>query len=521
MEAVEDSIQDVPAQVVKRLKAAVGEENVKTSKFERLLYSHDLAPLPKEVQLAFKNVPDVVVKPTSTEDVKNVVRIAKEAGIPVTPRGSATWGLGGAMSAFGGIMLDISGSMNKIERIDKDNLYVTAQAGATWKEVYDRCLEEGLLLGAYPSSFPSATLAGWISTAGIGVGGYKYGSAGHEIRNLEVVMPDGSVVETGFDALSDNGAGYNLNWLMVGAEGTLGIITKVTFRLEPGPEEMRPLAYDFPKLEDMGEPLMELTRSRSVHPLHILFYDGAHFEMLRKAGKDAPEVGSMLFLMLEGAKSMVDLEEENLDAIMEKHGGKKLSQEIAEHEWEERCYEFRAREIGLGHIPGEVVVATKDFSRFARDTFALMDEYKMEGGMTGMLQDRNTVMFMPYYFFDPENPLSMTSFSFNKKFADLSFEYGGRPLGLGIFFASNLGRIRGEAGAKLMKTIKNCVDPKDIMNPGTLLATVTRQKISIPSQLFNLGMNLMAAGKKMMPRDDAVKTKAKEYEIEKRSRWEH
>ena len=419
------------------------------------------------------------------------------------------------MPAFGGILIDMSGSMNKILKIDKENLFVTAQAGATWKDVYDACLKEGLLLGAYPSSFPSATLAGWISTAGIGIGGYKYGSAGNEIRNLKVVMADGSVIETGFDDLCDNGAGYSLNWLLVGAEGTLGVIAEVTFKLEPGPEVMRAISYDFPSIEAMAEPLMKLSRSRKVVPLHIGFSDGAHFEMLRKAGKHAPEVGSLLNLMLEGDEELVNYEEENLDLIMvEKYGAKKMEADVAAHEWDERSYEFRAREMGLGHIPGEVVVPIKHIKEFTQKTYALMDDLKMEGGMVGMVADRNTVMFMPYYFFNPSRLISLTAFSFNKKFSDLSMKYGGRPLGFGIFFASNLGPIRGE-GVKVMKSIKDAVDPKDIMNPGTLLATVTRQNISIPPLLFNLGMDMMGVVKKMLPRETLVDDKAKEYEVER------
>ena len=236
---------------------------------------------------------------------------------------------------------------------------------------------------------------------------------------------------------------------------------------------------------------------------------------------DAPEVTSLLTIELEGDEAMVNYEEEALDAMLvEKYGAKKLSPEYAEHEWEERCYEFRAREMGLGHIPGEVVVPLEDFSEFTKRTIALMDEFKMQGGMTGMVADRNTVMFMPYYFFDPSDPLSMTSFAFNKKFADLSMEYGGRSLGFGMFFASSLKPIRGE-GVKYMKRIKDAIDPKDIMNPGTLLATVTRQNITIPSQLFSLGMNLMATAKKMIPKEDVVGEKAREYEIERSKKEAH
>ncbi len=517
MEAAEDSSGSAPATLVRRLEEAIGKENVKTSKFERLLYSHDLAPLPKEAQLAFKNIPDVVVRPRSTEDVRRVVTIAAEERVPITPRGSSTWGLGGSIPAFGGILIDMTGGMNRIVKIDSENLCVTAEAGATWKQVYDACLAKGLLLGSYPSSFPSATLAGWVSTGGIGVGNYKYGSAGSNVRNLEVVMPDGSVVNTGFDTVCDNSSGYNLNWLMVGAEGTLGVITKVTLRLVPAPEAMKPISYSFPSLEALGPPLMEICRSR-VEPLHISFGDDRHYALLRKAGKHAPEVGSMLSLTLEGDKATVQHEEEVIDKIVERHGGKKMSDEVSRHEWDERCYEFRSRELGLGHIPGEVIVPLNQFATMAAETYGLMNELKMEGAVIGIMADRNTVMFMPYYLFDSESLLkSVTSLSFNKKYSDIAFGLGGRPLGLGMFFASNLKTIRGE-GVRPIKAIKAALDPKEVMNPGKLTETVTRQGIHVAPALFELGMDALAMAKKMLPRDQEVDAKASEYEDERREK---
>ncbi|MEI6797287.1 MAG: FAD-binding oxidoreductase [Methanomassiliicoccales archaeon] len=262
MDAKDESMGAL-APVVARLEDAIGHDNVKTSKMERLLYSHDLAPLPKEAQIAFKNVPDIVVRPRTTEDVARVVKIAAEENIPITPRGSSTWGLGGSVPVFGGILIDTTGLMNKIIKIDAENLCVTAQAGCTWKQVYDACLEKGLLLGSYPSSFPSATLAGWVATGGVGMGSYKYGSAGFNIRDIEVVMPDGTIVNTGYQNVADNMTGYNLSWLIIGSEGTLGVITQVTLKLTPF-ITLRPLSYAFPDLIALGAPLKELTPSTAL-----------------------------------------------------------------------------------------------------------------------------------------------------------------------------------------------------------------------------------------------------------------
>ncbi|MCE5296285.1 MAG: FAD-binding oxidoreductase [Euryarchaeota archaeon] len=510
-----DSKEDKTAspQLVARLRDAIGQENVKTSKMERLLYSHDLAPLPKETQLGFKNVPDIVVRPRSTEDVVKIVKIAADEGVPITPRGSSTWGLGGSMPVFGGILIDFTGAMNNILEIDPIGLTVTVQAGATWGAVYDACMAKGLLLGSYPSSFPSATLGGWISTGGVGMGSMKYGSAADNVRNMEVVMPDGTLINTGFDKIADNMSGYNLNRLIAGAEGTLGLVCKVTLRLIPGPEVMKAVSYAFDSLDAMGAPLLEMTRKR-VDPLHVGFSDGNHFEMLRKIGKHAPDVGSLCNIMLEGAKEVVAYEDKVIEEVMTKAGGKRVSDEIAQHEWEERCYEYRVREIGIGAIPGEVVFPMKDFAEFTKGTYKLMDDLHMTGGIVGTVVDRNTIMFMPYYLADFDNMVNLTSFGFNAKLADLSFKYGGRPLGFGAFFASNLDRIRGP-GAKYIRSIKTTLDPDDIMNPGKLVGTSIRGNIKIAPELFGLAMNAIAIVKQVLPEDNDVANKMDAYEIER------
>lgn len=161
--------------------------------------------------------------------------------------------------------------------------------------------------------------------------------------------------------------------------------------------------------------------------MHISFGDGRHYDLLRKAGKHAPEVGSMLSLLLEGDRVSVQHEEEVIDKIMERHGGKKMTDDVAQHEWDERCYEFRSREIGLGHIPGEIVVPLTKFTSMAQETYSLMDEMKMEGAVIGIMADRNTVMFMPYYLYDSESLLkSVASLAFNKKFGDVALRHEGK-----------------------------------------------------------------------------------------------
>jgi len=469
-------------------------------KLERRLYSHDLAPLPKEMDVIFKTMPDQVVRPGYAQEVAQMVVKANATMKPIVPRGAGTWGLGGSVPVKGGYVLDMT-AMNKVLALDEKNLSVTVQPGITWKALADILDSKGYFLPCYPSSAPSATLGGWIGTGGTGIGAYKYGSAGDLIRDMEIVLPTGIMIHTGDKHVSSNGGGPNLNWLFVGSEGTYGIVTEVTFSILPKPEELRPVAYSFDDLSKFSPALKKLVRS-GVTPMHIMFGDRLHFEYLRAIGKHAPDVGCMITCTLTGSKASVDLEEKTLDEIMAAAGGKKEPKETAEHEWDERSYEFRVREMGAGAIPGEILVPIENFEKVLKETAELTKSMKLKAPVIGTVADNNTVMLMPYYLTDEHNFLRSTAaMGFGKKLGDIAFENGGRPVGLGIFFAGNLAKYRGKNGANLIRGIKDLIDPNGIMNPGKMVETGTRWGISMPAFMMNFGMNMMAGMKRLMPRD--------------------
>jgi glycolate oxidase len=469
-------------------------------KMERRLYSHDLAPLPKEMDVIFKTLPDQVVRPKYTEEVVQLVRKALSTNQPLVPRGAGTWGLGGSVPVKGGITLDMT-AMDKIIAIDGANLVAVVQPGVTWQVLADELDKKGLFLPCYPSSAPSATLGGWVGTGGTGIGAYKYGSAGDIVRDLEVVLPTAAVIHTGDKYVPQNGGGPNLNWLFVGSEGTLGIVTEVTMSILPKPEEFRPVSYSFSDLKMLGPAVQKMVRS-GVAPMHIMFSDKAHFDYLRAIGKHAPEVGCLVTCALTGSKASVDLEEKALDDVMIGAGGKKEPKELAEHEWSERNYEFRLREMGVGAIPGEILIPIDKFGVVVDGTRTLIKQLKLKAPIIGTVADQNTFMLMPYYLTDEHKLVASTAaMGFAKRLGDLAFENGGRAVGLGIFFAGNLSKYRGKEGANLIRQIKKTMDPYEIMNPGKMVETGTRFGISIPAFLMNFGMHMMGSVKRILPRD--------------------
>lgn len=481
----------------KKLVELVGEENVALDMFRRLLYSHDLAPLPKFIELPFEVIPDAVVKPGTAEDVQQVMEFARKNRIPIIPRGGASWGFGGAVPNQGGIVLDLSGMSNILE-IDKDNRIAVCEPAVTWLKLSEAAEIEGLFLPAYPSSARVATVGGWTNTGGVGIGAYGAGSSIQQIEYLQAILGDGKILDTDVDR--SFGKGLDLNALISGSEGSLGIVTKVAVKLRPMPEEIRPLAYSFNKLPQMGKPLKRIALSQS-NPYNVSFFDGNYFEYVRLLGREAPEVSSLLSIALAGSAKSNEAEEEIIDGIVEKNGGKKESEEIARHEWEERAYEMRIRRLGPGGAMGEAVIPVSRFSEMMEAAAKISKELKMLSVLKGVVVDRNSVAFMPFYVADERYPVaSLASMGFVKHILDKAVELGGRGSGIGLWFAWNLDNMHGEVGGDIVRSVKLMLDPDDVLNPGKFIEMRTRYGFGIPGPLMSAGLDILAMVKKMFPK---------------------
>ncbi len=501
----------VTPEIIEQLKEAVGAKNVNTNGMDRIIYCHDLAPLPKEAGLAFNCIPDVIVRPEKPEHIAAVMKIAYKHGIPVTPRGNATWGLGGSMPTNAGIIMDMTSKMNKVLEINAEERYVRVQAGCTWKRLLEACMKKGYIIGSYPSSFPAGTIGAWISTNGMGVGSYKYSSAKDNVLNSHVIVDDGSIVTTGFDGIGCYGMSYNLNQFFAGAEGTLGILADVTFRIYPM-GEIRCTGYEYDALSMADAPLQEIIQNPSVIPLHLAWSDYKHFENQRRAGIHAPDVTNLFLVTHQGDAAHNDLAEQFADAASEKANGRKVAKEIAEHEWSERCYEFRARKAGVGEIPAEVIVPAHNWGEFVDVSYKGFEEMKMEpGGIIGVMVDRSTTLFMPYYFKDDEQMLGMLAFGFNFYMGDKAALYGGRSTGLGVFFAWQLDVIHNAPTVKKMRELKTVLDSHDIVNPGHVVCGMTRFGISLGKPIMSLGSTMMQTMKKMLPADATFSNNVKRF----------
>src|SRR5689334_8592324 len=212
---------------IEDFKRIVGTENVILH--EELLnnYAHD-----ETEDLHY--LPDVVVKPGNTQEISAILKICNEHKIPVTPRGGGTGLSGGALPHLGGVLLSIE-RLNKIIEIDERNLQVTTEPGVITEVLQDAVKAKGLFYPPDPSSRGSCMIGGNIAENSGGPKAVKYGVVKDYVLNLEVVLPTGEIMWTGANVLK-NATGYNLTQLVVGSEGTLGIVTKAVLRLIPLPK---------------------------------------------------------------------------------------------------------------------------------------------------------------------------------------------------------------------------------------------------------------------------------------------
>ena len=237
---------------LKQFKAIIGEQFVLADEETLTHYSHD-----ETERLSY--LPEVVLKPRTTEEIAAIMRLCNEYHIPVTPRGAGTGLSGGALPHLGGVLLS-SERMNSILEIDERNLQVITEPGVITEVLQNAVKEKGLFYPPDPSSRGSCFIGGNIAENSGGPKAVKYGVVKDYVLNLEVVLPNGEIIWTGANVLK-NSTGYNLTQLLVGSEGTLGIVTKIVLKLVPLPKYDLLMLVPFASLEKASEAVSAIFRA--------------------------------------------------------------------------------------------------------------------------------------------------------------------------------------------------------------------------------------------------------------------
>ncbi|MGB9595385.1 MAG: FAD-binding oxidoreductase, partial [Candidatus Poribacteria bacterium] len=251
-------------EIYNRLENIVGKQFISDADIDRVCHSYDATKQ--------RSLPDIVIRPSSAQEISEIMKIANEHLIPVYPKGAASGLTGGAVPLYGGISLDLT-RLNKIIDVDEANLMATVEPGVIIADFQNEVEKRGLLYPPDPASNKFATMGGSVAECSGGLRGMKYGVTKDYVTALEVVLPTGEIIHTGSITLKSV-TGYDLTKLFVGSEGTLGIFTKIVVKLIPPPERIETIRAYFGSIKDSADTVSAIIAKKIV-PRALEFVDEA------------------------------------------------------------------------------------------------------------------------------------------------------------------------------------------------------------------------------------------------------
>mgnify|MGYP001382719921 CR=1 FL=1 len=424
---------------------------------------------------AFTTVPPpaAVVFAESTQDVSDLVRLCAQHQVPVIPFGVGSSLEGHLLAVQGGISVDLS-RMNRVLSIQAEDLLVTVQPGVTREQLNAEIRDTGLFFPIDPGA--NATLGGMSATRASGTNAVRYGTMRENVLALEVVTAQGEAIRTGTRAKKSS-AGYDLTRLFVGSEGTLGVITEVTLRIYPLPEAVSAAICSFPTIADAVTTVIQ-TIQIGVPIARVELIDGNSVRAVNQYAKLSLREEPMLLMEFHGSPAGVKEQAETVQEIAREHRG-------ADFEWadtpEERTRLWTARHnayfAAVQSRPGCRCITTDTcvpISRLADallDTVAEADESGIPYFLVGHVGDGN---FHVGYLIDPDDDDERArAEALNHRVVQRAIALQGTCTGEHGVGLHKMGFLIDEAGAgavAMMRTIKQALDPDNIMNPGKVFA---------------------------------------------------
>ena len=322
-------------------------------RLERKLYGHDIAAVPTLIKPFIGNtVPDAVVQPETERELIELVRWAVKHKVALTPRGKGSSGYGGVIPVKRGLVVDFY-RMHAIKHLDTEKQTITVEAGIVWEVLDKELMKHGFTLRLYPSSYPSATVGGWLAQGGAGIGSFEAGWFRENVISARVVMPDGEVKEFSGDDLD----------LISAAEGITGLISEVTLLIQPL-EEMEVIAIGCPDAHDLQQ-MFQSVIDRKLPIWSLLFINPRMAELKNKAPllehfefpvEERVLLPASYITILTFRKKDHDAIMNSLSEIMKPCQAELLSDRIAEHEWKNRFKIMLVKRLGPSLVPAEVVI---------------------------------------------------------------------------------------------------------------------------------------------------------------------
>ncbi len=423
-------------------------------------------------------MPLVVCRPSSTKDVSNILRIAHQHGVPVTPAAARTGLSGGAIPVHGGISLSME-RLNRILSIDEANFQAVVEPGVINQVFHEACKEKGLFYPPDPSSWGTSTLGGNVAYNAGGPKAVKYGVTSAYVLNLEVVLPNGEVMWTGANTLK-NATGYNLTQLFVGSEGTLGVMTKIVLRLIPYPKVHFTLLAPFASAEMACSAVARIFQA-GVTPSGLEFMERDAIDWALKyvngvSIPTGPGIEAHLLMEVDGFDEEAVLKEaETMAAVLEESGALEVlfAQSVAERDalWKLRRRVGEAVKSHSIYKEEDTVVPRAKLPDLLRAVKRLGTEYGFQSVCYGHAGDGNlhvNIVKGAMSHADWEGPRLQAGI---RQLFEEVVAMGGTisgEHGIGLVQKNYLDLAFSATSMTLQKQIKALIDPQGIMNPGKI-----------------------------------------------------
>lgn len=459
------------------LTELLGNENIKTTQAQLVAYSYDATA-------NFQAMPDVVVSPRHTDDVVKIVKLCDEYNMPIVPRGSGTNLAAGTCPTQGGLVM-LFNNMNKIIELDNNNLTLTVQPGVITQTIHEYVESKGLFYPPDPSSMKISTIGGNVNENSGGLRGLKYGVTKDYVLGLTVVLPNGEVLNCG-GKLAKDVAGYDLKALLVGSEGTLGIITEIILKLIPKPPTQKTAIAHFDSLDAAAQTVSEIIAAKII-PATLEFLDNGTIQAVEHFMKIGLPLDLQAFLLMEqdGEKAQVERDVAKMIEIAKENGA--IFTAIAQSE-EEAMTLKTGRRVALSALARkrpttileDATVPRSELANMVRAIEKIALDYNVQISTFGHAGDGN---LHPTCLTDVRDTEEMERVekAFEAIF-EASLSLGGTLTGehgIGEMKSPYLSWRLGEAGMFLMKSIKTSIDPKNIMNPNKIFAKSQKLRVVI------------------------------------------
>ncbi len=460
--------------IAERLRAALG-PRVHTDPETLAAHRRDYWALAQIHDLLGRGNPNpaAVVRPESAAEVATVLRLCRDARVPVIPFGGGSGVCGGVEARPDAVVLSTRG-LEGLVSLDSRDLSATFRAGTMGGEAEKRVAREGLTIGHWPQSVDLSTVGGWVATRAAGQFSTSYGSIEDLVLALEVVLPDGKILRTAETPRA--AAGPDLRQIFMGSEGTLGVVTEVTFSLRPQPEARRLAAFHFGSLEDGLEAIRRFMRVGWRPPV-VRLYDER--ESRRQFSAECPEGRCLLLLVHEGPSPAVAAEAAGVASLCSAVHGEAADPKAVEHWLEHRNQVPSFRELNERGLVVDTIEVAATWARVMPLYHAVvgslreMPEVALASAHSSHSYRSGTNLYFTFAArVDDRARMPEIYRECWRRTMDATVAAGG-----GIAHHHGIGRVRrahlrgelGDAGVSLLRGLKRSLDPDDLLNPGVLL----------------------------------------------------